>query len=178
MKLIPLTQGKFAQVDDEDYDYLSQWKWYADKKTTKNTDPVYYARRHYTEPDGTVKSVYMHRLIIKPSKNEIIDHADYNGLNNQKYNLRKSNKRQNATHQRKQPLLTSKFIGVSKNIAVNRSGKKTIQWRVQIQIAESKRKHIGYFPYTTEGEIEAAKAYDKVAKKYYGEFATLNFPTL
>jgi len=40
MKLIPLTKGKFAMVDDEDYDFLMQWKWCAAKN--RNT---FYARR-------------------------------------------------------------------------------------------------------------------------------------
>lgn len=174
MKLIPLTQGKFAQVDDEDFEKLNQYKWYADKKVTKNTEPVYYARRHYTLEDGTVKSIYMHRQILNPDKNEIIDHADYNGLNNQRINLRKSDKRLNAAHQRKQPQFSSKFIGVSKYIPCR--GKPIPKWKAQGQTNKGKRKHIGYFPYTLQGEIMAAKAFDEFAKEYYGEFATLNFP--
>ena len=39
-KQIPLTQGYFATVDDEDYDFLSRWKWYA-RKDQKN----FYAQR-------------------------------------------------------------------------------------------------------------------------------------
>ena len=35
-----------------------------------------------------------------------------------------------------------------------------------------KRKFIGYF----KDEKQAAKAYDEAAKKYHGQFASLNFP--
>ncbi len=82
MKLIPLTQGKFAQVDDEDYDYLNQWKWY----TTKN-HKTFYAARHI-RINGKQKLIYMHRVIMNIIKGYKTDHIDHNGLNNQKYNLR------------------------------------------------------------------------------------------
>lgn len=31
MKMIPLTQGEYAIVDDDMFDYLNQWKWYAQR---------------------------------------------------------------------------------------------------------------------------------------------------
>jgi len=33
MREIPLTQGKKAQVDDEDYSWLMKCKWYYDEET-------------------------------------------------------------------------------------------------------------------------------------------------
>ncbi len=51
MKRIPLSQGKFALVDDEDYDFLSQWKWL-------------YHPAGYAIQSGGSRS-YMHRLILK-----------------------------------------------------------------------------------------------------------------
>jgi len=177
MKLIPLTQGKFAQVDDEDYGSLMQYKWYADKKVTKNTLKImYYARRHYILPDGSAKSIYMHRQIMNPSENKVIDHLNFDGLNNQKHNLRIVEKRENSMYQRGQLNTSSKYLGVSVYKTISRKGIIKIQWKAQGQMHKGKRKHIGYFPYTAEGEILAAKSFDEFAKIYYKEFANLNFP--
>jgi len=59
---------------------------------------------------------------------------------------------------------TSKYKGVNRWKSKNK-------WRVRIKV-DGKQKHIGYF----KDETQAAKAYDKAAKKYHGKFASLNFP--
>ncbi len=162
-------------VDDEDFEFLNQWKWYCHPiKSKYSEEPIFYARRSYTE-NNIKKSVYMHRFILKlRDKNTSVDHIDHNGLNNQKLNLRTADKRQNAVNQR--PMRgTSKYLGVSYRYWKNRQGDIKERWVIQIQIEKSKRKNLGVFPYTPEGEIEAAKKYDLMAKNIYGEFANLNF---
>lgn len=57
MKKILLTQDKEALVDDEDYDELAKYKWYAIKSTSNNT---YYAGRK----DNNHKTVLMHHQIL------------------------------------------------------------------------------------------------------------------
>lgn len=81
MKEIQLTQGKVALVDDEDFDWLNQYRWYYHKGGTKLT----YARGRMHE--GSNKLVLMHRAIMNPPDNMVIDHRDGNGLNNQRANL-------------------------------------------------------------------------------------------
>ena len=78
IKLIPLTQGKFAIVDAEDYDRLSQYKWQAEKHKT-----TFYAKRK-----SKYKSIKMHREILKPSNGMICDHKNHNGLDNRRCNIR------------------------------------------------------------------------------------------
>lgn len=92
MKLIPLTKGKFAKVDDADFDWLNQWKWNA----CKAHNGLYYARRYdYSGPRR--KLVLMARLILGVTDPKILtDHEDRDTLNNQRYNLRESNKSLNA----------------------------------------------------------------------------------
>jgi len=103
MKRIPLTQGKFALVDDEDYDWLMTWKWYANRMGSKST--------HYAASRTGGKIIHMHRLLfLYPSNNLIVDHIDHNGLNNQKHNLRVVTQRQNLENRRNPG--TSKYPGV------------------------------------------------------------------
>ena len=47
MKQIPLTQGKFALVDDEDYEFLMQWKWC----TLRIRNKYYAVRSQYIKTD-------------------------------------------------------------------------------------------------------------------------------
>lgn len=79
MASIPLTRGKFTIVDDADFEWLNQWKWFY----TGNG----YAARH-TGPAKDRKILYMHRLIMNPPNDREIDHIDRNKLNNQRTNLR------------------------------------------------------------------------------------------
>lgn len=152
--LIPLTQGKFAIVDAEDYDWLSQYKWCAAKNRG-----TFHAHR-----GSNGKTVLMHRVIMRAPKGVICDHRNHNGLDNRKSNLRFCTPAQNQYNKRPKKGCTSRYKGV-----VWRNDSK--KWRAQIGY-HRKRIRLGNFG----NEIEAAMAYDKKAKELFGEFAYLNFP--
>lgn len=156
MKEIKLTQGKVALVDDEDYEYLSQFKWFAHKDYS-----TFYAGRS-TGRHG--KQIWMHREILGTPDGLIVDHIDHNGLNNQKYNLRNcthgDNIKNKVTHN------TIGYLGVS---YYNPKRKKTKPFRATIWI-NGRNIHLGTFG-TAE---DAAIAYNKAALKYHGDFANLN----
>src|SRR3990167_4927601 len=95
VKEIKLTRGFITLVDDEDFEYLNQWKWYA-----KNSRGIEYAYRHKTI-NGKLICIIMSRLIMGNPKNLTVDHKDGNSLNNQKSNLRICTQGQNACNRRK-----------------------------------------------------------------------------
>ena len=161
MKKIPLTQGKVALVDDEDYEWLSRWKWYS----LKRRSGIFYVTRNQWN-FGTKKSskICMHRLIMKAVGGEIVDHKDGNGLNNQRYNLRFCTGTQNNANSKLQKNSTSRYKGVT-SVKYNR------KWQSQIQ---HRYKHIHLGLYNTSEE--AARVYDKKAIELFGEFARTNFP--
>jgi AP2 domain len=160
MKEIQLTQGKVTLVDDDMYEFLSQWKWYAhcNKKNKK-----YYAQRHQRTLLGE-KTILMHRVIIDAPNGIEVDHIDGDTLRNLRENLRHATTAQNQHNREKLLNNTSGYKGVAWH-------KRDKKWRVDITF-NRKTFHIGYF----EDKEEAARAYDEAAKKYHGEFARLNFP--
>jgi len=163
MKFIELTQGKRAMVDNEDYEWLSQWKWHAHSHKTSNT---YYAVRsiNYRTPTNQRKcsKIFMHRLLLGLTKSEqFSDHRNRNGLDNRRQNLREATPQQNAANKGKYPG-SSTFKGVYWNKTVKK-------WRAKI-VNRGTFTHIGHF----SDEIEAAKAYDKTAHILFGEFAATN----
>lgn len=95
MKEIPLTQGKVALVDDEDFELLNQLNWYAYKNKTGN----YYAVRNYSAEKGKRKIILMHREIMDAPKGIQVDHRNGDGLYNQKENLRLATHQQNSFNQ-------------------------------------------------------------------------------
>jgi len=157
MREIPLTQGKVAIVDDEDYEYLNQFKW-----TAGLMHNIWYAVCHI-HVNGKDKTIYMHTVILGTPKGMQSDHKNGDGLDNRRENLRICTHTQNLHNQRKQIGPTSsRFKGVSWN-------NKRRRWAAQIS---PYRQHIvlGFFNF----EIDAAKAYNKAAIEHFGEFARLN----
>jgi hypothetical protein len=158
MKQIPLTQGLFASVDDDDFEELSKFKWYASKDRNS-----YYARRTEYLPDGKQKTVWMHRQILSLADSNIhCDHIDGDGLNNQKFNLRPCLPGQNRLNARRRKDSGTGAKGV---IRMRRSTKFYAQTG-----HEGKRISLGSF----ETLDEARNAYNEAAKKVHGEFARLD----
>ena len=153
-KLIPLTKGQFAIVDDQDYEFLVQWKWECDRNNM--------VRRR----QGHKGTILMHRIITNAPAGMQVDHINHNRLDNRRCNLRVCTNQENNFNRRSTPGSSSQFKGVSWNRRHNK-------WHAVIDI-DQKTRHIGFFV----DETEAAKAYDRKAKEHFGEFAYLNFPDL
>lgn len=153
MKEIPLTQGKVAIVDDEDYKWASKYKWYFNKG---------YAVRKI-RVSGVDKTVYLHREILHTPDGVYSDHINTNKLDNRKTNLRLCTFAENLKNRGKYKDNKSGFKGVFWCSTKNK-------WRACIR-SNFRFIHIGYF----ENKIDAALAYDEAASKYHGKFAKLNF---
>jgi hypothetical protein len=173
---IPLTQGKFAIVDPQDYDRLRKYKWHVQKSVY-----TYYAVHSLTNgKNAPRKNLQMHRLamgLAMPNGINVppgfyCDHINHNGLDNRKANLRVVTHKQNVWHRRK--FSGRAFNGFKKPSRSCYKGvdwsKEMKRWRVRIRV-NGKRIYLGSF----EDEIAAAKAYDQAAKKYHGEHAGFNF---
>lgn len=161
MKEIELTQNKVALVDDADYDWLNQFKWFAYKAQTGG----FYAMRHSSHKDGKRHTLYMAREILglKRGDPRQADHINHNTLDNRRSELRICTRQENQGNRNLVSNTTSQFKGVH----WHRRSKK---WIARIGI-NRKRIHLGCFA----GEEMAAMAYDLVARKVFGEFAYLNF---
>jgi len=158
MKEIKLTRGYVAIVDDEDYEWLSKFKWCAMVEKSGRVSAV----RNLPTGNGKYKTVYMHRIIMNEPIGVLVDHADRNPLNNQRYNLRVCTHAENLRNRGKQKNNTTGFCGVVRN-------RKGFQAKLKIN---GKDLYFGTYP-TPE---EAARAYDVAAKIHHGEFASYNFP--
>lgn len=161
MREISLTQDKVALVDDEDFERLNQFKWYAHRQ---RGGKFYAGRTVHTGHGrgGPHYMLHMHRFLLGLAKNQQGGHRDGNGLNNQKYNLRPCSDGQNAKNRRKRSDSASPFKGVTWNT-------KAHKWYASIH-GEGKRWHLGSFP----DPVSAAKAYNNAARNLHGEFASLN----
>jgi hypothetical protein len=156
VKQIPLSRGKFATVDDEDFEKLSKYNWYCN-----NYGYAVRGRRH---ADGVLpRCILMHREIMNTPIGMCVDHIDGDGVNNRKTNLRNCTRSSNGAHIIRKPRSSSGFYGVHWDINNN-------NWRVLIKFNGASI-HIGRF----SDLQEAVCARDVAATKLFGEFATLNF---
>lgn len=146
-KLIPLSKGKFAKVDNNDFEEISKHNWCFSSNN--------YAYNHSLG--------FMHRFIMNTPKHLDTDHINGDGIDNRRINLRTCTTIENCRNQRKRKNSSSKYKGVHFCKIMNK-------WKFSIK-KDNKTSFYGY----SETEEEAAKAYDKKAKELFGEFAYLNF---
>ena len=154
MKKIPLTQGKFALIDDIDYAFLSQWNW--------RVDPHGYAIRHSLKSEhgeGPRTTVKMHRSVLQRVETLIknVDHINRDKLDNRRSNLRQATTSQNG--QNTNPRRRFKGVYFSKD-----------RQKFRARIFASRWIDLGYF----DDIVDAAKAYNKAALEHFREFARLN----
>lgn len=157
MKRIKLTQNQYAIVDNEDFEYLNQFKWYARNETNK-----YYAARHGNIGINKYKKIRMHREIINASETEYVDHINGNTLDNRKSNLRTCTSSQNSMNRGKSKNNKSGYKGVYLD-------KRNNSWYAQI-CTKGKRYTVSCF----KTKIDAAVAYNELAIKHHRAFAKLN----
>jgi hypothetical protein len=155
VRRIPLTRGKFALVDAADYYRLARFPWFANGSATN----TFYAIRNHNR-----KGLRMHRVIMNAPDHLFVDHIDRNGLNNCRSNLRLCTHGENSCNMSSYKGAASKYKGVCWY-------KKIKKWGAAIR-RDGKQYYLGTF----KSEIEAARAYDEMAKKLHGAFACLNLP--
>ncbi len=158
---IPLTKGRYAIVDPDDYRDLAKYKWHV-----SGTKGKYYALCSTTSKSGERNQYFMHRLVLDVPDDLLVDHINHNELDNRKANLRPATFAQNNWNKakNKNKAFSSKYKGVFRT-----HGNKP--WLSYIS-ANKKQIYLGSF----YSEAAAAEAYDMAAKKYHSDFAVLNFP--
>jgi hypothetical protein len=163
--IIPLTQDKSAVVSPEDYEFLTQWKWWANKSCVAGGRFKWYAYRTKRQ-NGNSKNISMHREIARRSQADFdeskdCDHVDGDGLNNTRDNIRLATRSQNIANSIKVAGTSSRFKGVYWS-------KASRKWAASIKV-NYKSIHLGLF----SKEEDAGQAYLISAKEHFGEFAYL-----
>jgi hypothetical protein len=172
VKYIELTKGQRAIVDDEDYEELSQWRWYCSVGGTGGNKGAskgyaYAVRTVNWRENGKPKSkkVYMSVWLMRPTEGMVVNYINGDTLDCRRNNLRLATKQDDARYRHN----NYKKMGYKGVFKFNRCKK----WRSSIRV-DGVLVNLGNFD-TPE---EAAKAYDAAALEHYGEFALLNFNDL
>lgn len=162
MTEIELTQSKVALVDDDIYEYLSQWEWCA----TKTQSGKWYAVRNRRKGEDGASKIYMHHAVYEyyfGDDVDEVDHIDSDGFNNVKQNLRSATGAQNSYNKSKSDSPTTSTY---KGVCWSTYRKK---WQAYIRV-KGVQHHLAF----CEDEQQAALLYNQKAVELFGEFAKVN----
>ncbi len=158
---IPLTRGKAATIDSDDYLRVAGYQWRANKARGGH---IYYAMANLPRREGRRSCVLLHRIVANAPDEVEIDHIDGDGLNCRRNNLRRATRQQNACNRRRRRNFASRFKGVLRAETRNR-------W-----IAKIRANNRAYYLGTFDSQEEAARAYSDAAIELHGEFAQSSSP--
>jgi hypothetical protein len=162
--LVPLTRGMFAIIDRNDGDIVGARPWCAFRAPRSKT---FYAQAFDRYEDGKPRTVTLHLFLWRtwgmPPTPEV-DHANTNGLDCRRENLRAATRGQNAHN-----------VGVR---ADSKTGLKGVTWyqRYRKWVAriavDGRQKCLGYF----DSPDAASAAYANAAIELHGNYANLGRP--
>ncbi|MBN2211142.1 MAG: HNH endonuclease [Sedimentisphaerales bacterium] len=161
MKQLPLTQGYFAKVDDEDYPRLTRWKWHVSPSTSGP-----YAARTIRPAPGQCRKRRLHYEVLRlpqplPS-GRVVDHINHDTLDCRKENLRVCTHQQNFWNSRPRARKTSsRYKGVTR--------RRPQKWKATI-MKDGRLHNLGLF----DDEYDAMVAYNRAAVKLFGDYAHVN----
>ena len=166
MKEIPLTQGRVALVDDEDYEALAVFRW-----CVQRASKTFYAQRSVRLPDGKRFNMNLHRVVLERKLGRELltgmecDHDNGDGLDNRRENLFEVTRSQNHRnmHRRYLENPTSQYLGVSWH-------KRNETWRFAISVNGKSVERGGH-----ETELEAALAREAFIREHPELNARSNF---
>lgn len=122
MNTIKLTQGKFAIIDDSDFEWLSQWKWYYHHGYAVRSLYLGGGRKNQKR-----QTLPMHRFINNTSKGFDTDHINRDKLDNRRSNLRTVTTIENQRNTNTRKDNKSGYKGVTWN-------KQRNKWHVSIRV--------------------------------------------
>lgn len=159
---ILLESSKFGNkeciIDTEDYDKIKKFRWYILHNIKGHS---FYAITNIYKNKKRL-GLLLHRVIMSPPKEVLIDHVNHNGLDNRKNNLRLCTHQENSRNCKKYKSNKNIFKGV-------RQRNELKKWQARLKFND-KTIHLGSF----DDPIQAAKAYNEKAKELFGEFSCLN----
>lgn len=146
-----LGKDKFFQISPRDYPLIQKHTWW-----------IQTSKKFYVRTSIHKKYIFLHRLLLKPTRDQEVDHINGDSLDYRRENLRICTHQQNRWNTSKRKDSTNKYRGIHFD-------KRSKLWRARIQ-ANGIRHYSGYY----KSEEAAANAFNLMAIAYHGKFAKIN----